>query len=74
MKIKTITNQHRRDFQAIYECEGCGNEEKKSGYDDSNFPSNVVPNMECKECGKSSNDLGVKGEDIQTKYPSWMTV
>ena len=24
MKINKITYQHRRDFQAVYECEGCG--------------------------------------------------
>lgn len=30
MKIKEITSQNRRDFYAIYECEGCSNEENGS--------------------------------------------
>jgi hypothetical protein len=54
MKIKEITSQHRRDFQAIYECEHCGNIEKGNGYDDDNFHRNVIPKMTCKKCGKSS--------------------
>lgn len=37
MKINKITYQHRRDFQAIYECEGCGHRVKGGGYDDANF-------------------------------------
>jgi len=74
MKIKKFTHQNRRDFYAIYECEGCGHEEEKSGYDDRNFHDNVVPNFKCNECGKSRNDLGITGEKQSTKYPSWMTV
>lgn len=31
MKIKKITSQHRRDFQAIYVCEHCGDEHTGSG-------------------------------------------
>jgi hypothetical protein len=34
MKIKQIICQNRRDFQAIYECQGCGYEYKDCGYDD----------------------------------------
>lgn len=74
MKILQIVSQNRRDFKAVYECEGCRNQVTKSGYDDDNFHTNVVPNMPCKECGKSRNDLGIQGEIVQTKYPSWMTV
>ena len=37
MKIKEIIYQHRRDFEAIYECEHCGNTVKEGGYDDANF-------------------------------------
>ena len=51
MKIKTITNQYRRDFTAIYECESCGATQKMGGYDDDNFHRNVIPNMTCKACG-----------------------
>ena len=56
MKIKTINDQHRRDFYADYECEGCGHVEKnRPGYDDANFHQNVIPTMTCTKCGKSSN-------------------
>ena len=74
MKITSIVSQNRRDFTAIYECEGCGETVRKGGYDDRNFHDNVVPNMECSNCGKSRNDMGVTGERVETKYPSWMNV
>ena len=75
MKIKNITSQNRRDFWAIYECEGCGYKTgEKSGYDDRNFHDNVIPNMACEHCGKSRSDLGIVSEPTETKYPSWMTV
>ena len=67
MKIKKITRQYRRDFQAIYECEFCGNEAKGRGYDDSNFHDNVIPNMVCKACGKKSE----KAYSSATN-PDWM--
>lgn len=51
MKIKKITSQLRRDFEAVYVCENCGFEEESYGYDDSNFHENVIPNMKCKKCG-----------------------
>lgn len=54
MKIKEITSQSRRDFWAIYVCEHCGQEERRSGYDDAHFHSNVVPSLECGQCGKKS--------------------
>lgn len=69
MKIKEIIYQNRRDFKAIYECEGCGSAYENRGYDDRNFHDNVVPNMKCKSCGKSRIDLGIEGEFTQTKYP-----
>jgi transcription elongation factor Elf1 len=76
LRIKKITSQHRRDFSAIYECEGCGNVEiSDGGYDDRYYHDNVIPNMKCGSCGKSRNDLGIKAaEETQTKYPSWMSV
>ena len=67
MKIKTINNQHRRDFSATYECEHCGEEEDGRGYDDANFHNNVIPNKKCKSCGKTA------GEDyrpLATKHPA----
>lgn len=54
MKIQEITSQHRRDFYAIFECEHCGATEKRSGYDDTHFHRNVIPDMECKVCGKKA--------------------
>lgn len=56
MKIKEKLSQHRRDFQAIYECEHCSHTHKSSGYDDANFHQNVIPNMECPECKKKAPD------------------
>ena len=65
MRIKTITNQSRRDFTAIYECEHCGNTVEDSGYDDSYFHQNVIPNMTCKECGKKAD---TSYRPLATKY------
>ena len=54
MRIKQITYQFRRDFDAIYECEHCGFICKGGGYDDENFHKNVIPDMICPNCGKKS--------------------
>ena len=75
MKIDKMLSQYRRDFWANYICQSCGHIEKdKSGYDDDNFHQKVIPNMKCKKCGKSTNDLGIKNEPRQTKYESWEVV
>ena len=71
MKIKKITSQSRRDFNCIYECEHCGHEEEGGGYDDTNFHVNVIPAMECKECGKTAKD---DYRPLATKYPDTQTV
>ena len=71
MKIKTTTNQCRRDFWAIYECEHCGHEEKGSGYDDTYFHHNVIPKMECPECGKAASN---NYRPLATKYNEHETV
>jgi len=71
MKIKQIKSQHRRDFQAIYECESCGHKEDGYGYDDANFHNNVIPNMACKKCGEKANN---KYRPLTTKYPEGMQV
>ena len=57
MKIKKITYQNRRDFKADFECESCGHTENKWGYDDSNFHNNVIPNMKCPKCSKTSGEV-----------------
>lgn len=69
MKIKKILSQHRRDFRAIYECEGCGHEYEGSGYDDANFHNNVIPKKTCPQCGKTSTECGVDYRPLTTKYP-----
>lgn len=56
MKIKKMLSQHRRDFMATYECEHCAHCVDSDGYDDGNFHMNVIPKMECKNCGKVSPD------------------
>lgn len=69
MYIKEILSQHRRDFSAIYECENCENQIEKGGYDDRNFHDNVVPQIKCEKCKKSSLDLGTDTNRRETKYP-----
>lgn len=56
MRIKRKVNQSRRDFTAIYVCEHCGAEKEGRGYDDDYFHRNVIPAMECPDCGKVSPD------------------
>ena len=71
MKIKEITMQHRRDFEATYECEHCGHTKKGSGYDDTNFRINVIPKMPCDACGKMAAD---NYRPLATKYPDGQNV
>ena len=71
MRIKKITSQSRRDFYAIYECEHCGHTYEDSGYDDTNFHQNVIPQIECAKCGKTASD---NYRPLATKYPDSMTV
>lgn len=66
MKIKEIISQHRRDFRAIFQCEHCNAEYEMGGYDDANFHNNVIPQFECRECGKKAAD---NYRPLTTKYP-----
>ena len=69
MKVTRKFNQSRRDCSIDLICENCSHEETLAGaYDDDNYWINVVPNFKCKNCGKSTNDLGLKPEKIETKY------
>lgn len=72
MKIKKIVSQNRRDFTAILICEHCESEEElNSGYDDAYYHNEVIPNMECKSCGKKApKDYRA----LTTKYPEGMQV
>lgn len=74
MKLKTIVSQRRRDFIGIYECEDCHTEDEKRGYDDDYFHQNVTPKMKCSNCGKTTLDLNIPIEPVQTKYSPWETV
>lgn len=66
MKIIKIISRYRRDFWADYKCEHCGHiEENESGYDDSFFHNNVIPNMKCSKCGKTSD------KDYQPMTPKY---
>lgn len=71
MKIKEIISQHRRDFKALYECEHCGHESVGTGYDDTNFHHNVVPEMKCQRCKKKAGD---NFRPLATKYPDEMQI
>jgi transcription elongation factor Elf1 len=66
MKIKTIISQHRRDFQAIYECENCGHEQLGSGYDDARYHEIVIPKIICQQC---KNTASSNYRPLTTKYP-----
>ena len=69
MKIQKILSQNRRDFRAIYECEHCGHTETGYGYDDANFHNNVIPDKQCKKCGKKAPS---DHRPLTTKYPDYM--
>lgn len=66
MRIKTIITQHRRDFTATLKCEHCGAEQHlRGGYDDAYYHQNVIPNIECDNCGKKASD---SYRPLTTKY------
>lgn len=70
MKIKKLISQHRRDFVALMECEFCQHQEMdNSGYDDRYYHDNVIPNMKCGKCDKSTISEGAPIEKRETKYP-----
>lgn len=70
MEIKEILSQVRRDFTAIMKCEFCNHEEKDtSGYDDRNYHDNVIPDMKCTVCKKSTISEGGKIKYREIKYP-----
>lgn len=71
MKIKKILEQNRRDFHAVFECEHCGHELKRGGYDDDNFHRNVIPSVACPSCGKTAPD---EYRPLATRYAAYETV
>jgi ribosomal protein L37AE/L43A len=66
MEIKKILSQNRRDFTAIYKCEHCENETELSGYYDSYFHQEVIPNMECSKCKKKGSE-NINQEQLNIK-------
>jgi len=64
MKILTAEIIRGKDFKAVMECEGCGNQQNlNSGYNDSYYHSFVIPKMKCEKCNLSRNDLSAKTEN-----------
>jgi len=56
--IKEIKNKNLSAW-AEYCCEGCGNTQiSYSGYNDKYYHENVIPNIQCKNCGESTITLG----------------
>lgn len=74
MELIKITHQHRRDFVGVLKCEACQSKQEVRGYDDRNYHDNVIPNIKCEKCGKSSADLGITHEPTPTKYQAWEVV
>ncbi len=72
MKILKKTSQSRRDFTAILICEHCNHEQElKSGYDDSYYHANVIPEIKCQSCGKMASE---DYEPQAPKYPEDVTI
>ena len=60
MKITKMISQNLAHFTAEYGCEGCGNTQvDNSGYNDKYYHENVIPNIQCNNCGESTTTLGV---------------
>ncbi len=75
MKLIEKTGQFRRDFDGIYQCEGCGEKEKREGcYDDNYFHQEVTPEWKCEKCGKSTKDLNIEIQKVETRYPEGMII
>lgn len=72
MIIKEFISQSRRDLTLLFECEHCGYSFKGNGYDDENFHNNVVPDMECKNCGKKADKESYRA--FAPKYPESLEV
>lgn len=56
MEIKKIIWCVKNTFSADLKCEYCGNIDLSNyGYNDEHYHVNILPNIKCKKCGKSSN-------------------
>jgi len=75
MKVLSVYDYNRRDCKCDLECEGCGHKvEGSHAYDDDNFWVNVILNRKCTKCGKSTKDLNLEPEKIDTRYPEGFQV
>lgn len=54
MRLNYKTSQHRRDFNAVFECEHCGHQITRTGYDDTYFHTKVIPAMRCPRCQQTA--------------------
>jgi hypothetical protein len=69
MKIKKVITQNRRDFTALMVCEFCNKESiNTEGYDDRYYHDNVIPDMKCGSCLKSTASEGGEITHKDTKY------
>lgn len=74
MKLIEKRDQFRRDYNGLYECEGCKEQEVIGGcYDDEYFHANVAPRMKCKKCGETTLSLGAEKQIVHTRYPEFET-
>lgn len=71
MRIHHKISQHRRDFQAVYECEHCGDQVTGHGYDDEHFHQNVIPGMACKKCLMTAPDNAPR---TAPDVPAWKVI
>jgi hypothetical protein len=56
-------------------CEFCNNESlNEYGYDDRFYHDEVIPNMECNQCNKSTKSEGCEILVTPTKYPEGFQV
>lgn len=56
MKIKDIVCAYFGECLVIFKCEHCGNEWRGCVSDSQNYFDEVLPNLHCELCGKSSSD------------------
>jgi transcription elongation factor Elf1 len=62
MKIKKKTYLAKKDYQAVMECENCGHNQLQSGFDDYYYDTQIIPQVKCKMCKKSTSEIENKGE------------
>jgi len=75
MKIIRTYAWNRRDFSYDAKCEECGHESTgHEGYDDRNYHDNVIPDMKCEKCGRSTNDTGKTPQKTDLKYDENITL